>query len=116
METKETLLPIGICPHEPRATLDIDPDEILRDALLACTGPGDAEPACRHVLDTWTPRFVIWDSSLGKHRTAKPSEVQATCEAIYFDSESDFAQPTLAALYLIWEAANSYAQESNLGA
>lgn len=108
-------LPISICPHEPRASLDVDREDIpesLIEDLEDCTGPGDAEPACRHVLDTWSPRFTIWDSSLGKHRTAKPSEVQRTAEAIYFDSDSDFANPTTAALYLVWQAASDFVENA----
>lgn len=110
-------LEIEICPIEPRASLadDIGDNMRLASDMLDCTRSGDVEPACRHVLATWSPRFIIADPTLGfKRRTAKPSEVQATAEAIYYDHEKgEFADMTKASLYLIWESASQYAIEES---
>lgn len=104
-------LKIEICPYEPRTSLCdvVERDSALADDLLDCTGSGDAEPACKYVLDTWEPIFWTWDSKAREHRLALPSEIQATCEAIYFEHEpGEFADMAKASLYLIWDAANGF--------
>ena len=115
MDVKETFLEVEICPFEPRAGvfMDIERDSVLAQDLLDCCASGDAEPACQYVLDVWTPVFVISDRSLGyARRPARPSEIQATCEAIYHDHDKgEFANMSKASLYLIWEAAHLYEQE-----
>lgn len=108
-------LPIEICPFEPRTGIGADVGALpvkLREDLLDCTGSGDAEPACQFVLDTWSPRFTTYDRALKEFRTAKPSEIQATCEAIYHDHEKgEFADMRKAALYLIWDVAHGLQDE-----
>lgn len=41
-----------------------------------------------------------------KNRFATADEKAATCRAIYFDSDSDFSDETIAESYLVWEAAS----------
>lgn len=105
---------IEICPHEPRAGVaqTIERDSAIADDLIDCTRAGDAEPAAQWILDTWNPVFTVWDPALKEYRIAKPSEIQSTCEHLYFDHEpGEFADQSKAALYLIWEAAGQYQQE-----
>jgi hypothetical protein len=104
-------LPISICPAEPRANVDCDVSDSMSQDLLDCTGPGDAEPACRYVMQAYDLAFTIWDSAERKHRTATPAEIGATCRAIYFDSDSDFDDLDTCAMYLVWEVAANYEQE-----
>jgi len=86
--------------------------EMLAD-LLDCCASGDCEDACRYVLSEYQPEFRIvrcvdktcnpWKFENG---IATAEEKQATCEAIYFESESDFSDEDLAEVYLIWQAAD----------
>ncbi len=106
-------LVISICPNEPRATVEVATPAAMLD-LANCIVPGDAGPALRHVLAEHNPRFTITarrdagSANPGyETRTATPAEMQAACEAIYFESESDFTDSETAALHLLWQAADT---------
>lgn len=106
---------IEICPMEPRAGACLaNGDEISSNATIAahmadCRTSGDCQDACEFVLDHIGVQFRIAARNASgdyENRLATESEMQATCEAIYFDSESDFSDNRLAAIYLVWNAAN----------
>jgi hypothetical protein len=82
--------------------------------MLDCTKGGDVEDACLYILSAFNPDFrVIAKDSSGSYvnRPATDEELQQTCEAIYFDSETDFSDVATAKVYLIWEAASSVESE-----
>jgi hypothetical protein len=109
------MLKIEICPQEPRATI-VDCPEQWESDILDCTGPGDAESACRYVLEQIGVEFwTIARNASGQYenRKATKQEIENTCTHIYFDSESDFSDMETAALYLIWEAANNHAYDKD---
>jgi hypothetical protein len=56
--------------------------------LRDCIKTGDCQQAC------------------DENRLATDSEMKATCEAIYFESDSDFTDMRLAQIYLVWDAAS----------
>lgn len=107
---------IEICPREPRASAcladgrDVSADPRISAALADCRASGDCQPACEHVRDAIGVDFrIIARDASGAYvnRAATDAEMQATCEAIYFDSEpNEFAARDKAATYLIWEAAS----------
>jgi hypothetical protein len=85
--------------------------------LLDCVKSGDCEEACAFIRDCIQPDFRITtkDSSGNYYnRLATDSELESCARSIYFESESDFADPDTAKLYLIWEAATQvqYEKES----
>jgi hypothetical protein len=101
---------IEICPHEPRASImsmtgaDVSQDDDIAD----CRASGDCEPACEYVRDSLGVEFrIVARDASGKYenRLASDAEMQATCEAIYFESDSDFTDRDTCATYLIWDAA-----------
>lgn len=105
---------IEICPNEPRASACLaNGGEISSDATIAahmadCNASGDCEPACLFILDHIGVEFrIVARNANGQYenRLATESEMRATCESIYFESDSDFSDNRLAATYLIWEAA-----------
>ena len=106
-------LVIEICPNEPRATMctmrgdDIAGSQWESD-IADCRASGDCQDACEYVLDDIGVKFeIIAQDESGKYvsRDATPAEKQATCEAIYFESETDFSDERWADIYLVWEAA-----------
>ena len=102
------MLIIEICPHEPRAMFCNVSDDTRQD-VLDCTKSGDAQPACDYIRDHIGVEFrIVAKDSNGKYenRIATDQEKQATAESIYFESETDFSDVSLAETYLIWEAAN----------
>lgn len=111
---------IEVCPREPRASICLadgrecrDDETVYRD-LMDCTGSGDAEPACRYILENYDVDFrIVKRNAAGDYENvpASPEEMQATCRAIYSDSDRDFSEDDWAAIYLVWEAACS--EESN---
>ena len=112
---------IEISPIEPRATaclmdgseIATNPD-ILSD-MNDCNASGDCQEACEYVRDQIGIEFriVAIDPATGKYknRLATDNEMQATCEAIYFDSETDFSDSDTAKSYLIWQAASDLESE-----
>jgi hypothetical protein len=110
---------IEICPFSPHAVACTDKGESIvgseyESDMNDCTKGGDAESACQYVLDTFPISFrVIAKDYNGNYqnRPATDKEMQLTCEGIYFDSESDFSDISLAKLYLVWEAANGVESE-----
>jgi hypothetical protein len=112
---------IEICPREPRASACLpDGREVSEDPATAadlayCTQPGDCEPFCEYVRDRvgvdW--RIVARnDAGEYENREATDAEMQATCEAIYFDSSTDFTDRDTCETYLIWEAAHDARQST----
>lgn len=102
------MLVIEICPNEPRAEF-VDVSEYVDD-IADCTASGDCEPACAYVRDHIGVQFrIIAKNDRGEYenRIATDSEIERTARAIYFDSDSDFSDMRLAALYLIWDAAHN---------
>ena len=100
-------LQIEICPSEPRAMF-VDVSSYAND-IADCTGPGDAEEACAYIRDVIGVTFhIIARNANGEYenRQATDEEIEATARAIYFESDSDFSDQDIAALYLIWEAAH----------
>lgn len=111
---------IEVSPAEPRASICLadgrecrDDETVYRD-LMDCTGSGDAEPACRYVLESYEVEFrIVARNASGEYenRLATDDEKAETCRAIYFDSETDFDDSEWADIYLVWEAANG--EQSN---
>jgi len=99
--------------HESVSACRKNGTEISRRSKLfsdldACTGSGDAEPSCRYVLDAHKPEFRIVKRIDGEYKNvlATPDDKREVCEAIYFDSESNFDDESICDLYLVWEAAH----------
>ena len=108
-------LVIEICPNEPRADF-VDVSGYTRD-IADCTASGDCEPACAYVRDHIGVQFrTIAKNDRGEYenRLATDSEIERTARAIYFDSESDFSDTNVAALYLIWNAAHNAESDEEL--
>lgn len=108
---------IEISPDEPRASACLmDGSEVTADievyrAMRDCIKGGDAEPACTYVRDQLGVEFrIVAKDAAGayENRLATDAELQATCEAIYFESETDFSEQARAQAYLIWEAAMEF--------
>jgi hypothetical protein len=77
--------------------------------LRDCIKTGDCQQACEYVLDHIGVTFcIVAKDNAGKYenRLATDSEMKATCEAIYFESDSDFTDMRLAQIYLVWDAAS----------
>lgn len=105
---------IQVCPREPAVTaclmngLEVREDPEVFDALADCNRGGDVEPACDYVRSEIGVEFrIVALNSAGKYenRLATDAEKEATARAIYFESESDFADPHTCENFLIWEAA-----------
>jgi hypothetical protein len=102
---------IEICPREPRASFCDVPEDIAPD-VLDCTRSGDCEPACEYVRRHLRPEFrIVARNAAGEYenRLATDDEITETARAIYFETE--FRDVEHAEMYLIWDAANGYAQE-----
>ena len=116
-------LTIEICPREPRANLCLANGESVIDSdhwqdIQDCAAPGDAEPACSYIRDRIGVDFrIVARNAAGayENRAATAQEMADTARAIYFDSEADFDDSSVAALYLIWDAACSAVEESRYG-
>jgi len=80
--------------------------ELLSD-LHDCCSSGDCEDSCLYVINQHKPEFRIVKMIDGEYQNviASPEDKQAICETIYFESESDFSDESLAELYIVWEAA-----------
>lgn len=103
---------IEICPNEPRASIcGMNGESVANDSNIAdCRASGDCQPACEFVRDSLGVEFRIVarnESGNYENRLATDSELTATAQAIYFDSESDFTDIDTAKMYLIWDAAHS---------
>lgn len=107
---------IEICPAEPCASAclmdgrEVSEDSAVADALADCRASGDCQPACEYVRDTLGVDFrIVARNAAGEYenRAATAEEKQATAEAIYFESETDFSDERTAETYLIWDAACS---------
>lgn len=106
---------IEVCPREPRASVclmsgaDVSHDPEVSEHLADCRRSGDCEEACRFVLDHVGVEFrTVARNAAGKYenRLATAEEKEATCRAIYSESDSDFSDESLAETYLVWEAAS----------
>lgn len=106
---------IEICPREPRASAclingdEIETDPDILQHLEDCNRSGDCEPACRYILEQLGVEFrIVALNASGEYenRFATADEKADTCRAIYFDSDSDFSDESLAESYLVWEAAS----------
>ncbi len=113
---------IEICPVEPRTSACLmNGDEVSSDPEVAqhladCNASGDCEDACLYVVRHVGVEFriVARDASgASVNRLATPEEKEATCRAIYFDSESDFSDETTADTYLVWDAARDAGDTSD---
>lgn len=107
IQDKSFIIEIG---HEHASACTLEGDalsgELLED-MLDCNKSGDCESACQYVLDTYSPAFRIVKEIGGEYQNvlASAEDKQAVCEAIYFESESDFTDESLSELYLVWESA-----------
>ncbi len=109
---------IEICPHEPRASActqdgaEIRTHELFQD-WLDCNASGDAEEACKYVLSLGVDFRIVARTPSGgyENRLATESEISDTCRTIYFESESDFDDPDICRMYLVWEAASEFQGE-----
>lgn len=75
--------------------------------ILDCVSSGDCQGACEYVLDQIGVEFcIVAKNAAGdyENRQATPAEKQATCETIYFESETDYSGERWADIYLTWEA------------
>lgn len=106
---------IEISPREPRAEVYLANGESVKGSeyesdLLDCIASGDVQEACEYVRDQIGVEFriVAINPETGEYenRLATAAEKAETCRAIYFDSEADFSDESIADLYLIWEAAS----------
>jgi len=100
---------IEISPLEPRASIcGMEGQDVSQDPdIMDCRAGGDCEPACEYVRDQLGVEFRIVARNVSgeyENRLATDAEMQATCEAIYFESETDFTDRDTCATYLIWEA------------
>jgi hypothetical protein len=112
--SRSAALIIEICPREPRTSACLmNGDEVATDPEVAqhladCNASGDCEDACRYVLRHVGVEFrTVARNAAGQYenRLATDDEKAATCRAIYFDSDTDFSDPSMAELYLVWDAA-----------
>ena len=89
---------------------EVSVDEEVSTALAHCRASGDVEEACAYVRDHLGVDFrtIARNEATGEYenREASGEEKQAACEAIYFESSTDFSDEGNAELYLIWEAAS----------
>jgi len=97
--------------HEYAYACTLSGDELsgdMREAMLDCIKTGDCEEACRYVLEVYSPQFRVVKKVDGEYRNvlASTEDKREVCEAIYYDSESDFQDEDSADLYLVWEAAS----------
>jgi len=77
--------------------------------LADCCASGDCEDACRYILANYSVDWrVVKKCEDGNFHnvTATSYDKRKVCEAIYFESESDFSDEQLAEVYLIWQAAS----------
>lgn len=107
---------IEICPNEPRASImDMQGESVATNQDIAdCRASGDCQEACEYVRDVLGVEFRIVardESGNYQNRLATDDELTATARAIYFESESDFADSDTAKMYLIWDAANGCADD-----
>ncbi len=112
---------IEICPNGGHASPCTMQGESLRGSafesdMADCNSSGDCEPACRYMLQNYAIQFrIVAKDESGKYenRLATDSELQETCQTIYFESESDFSDPELCKIYLIWQAVSEMEGESD---
>jgi hypothetical protein len=90
---------------------DLEGDQLYD--MLDCAGPGDAEPACHFILETYNPQFRITKEVDGEYQNviASAEDKREVCEEIFGDSDSDFSDELTCNLYLVWEAAYSCERE-----
>lgn len=85
-----------------------------KGAIDDCCASGDNEDACEYIRDTIGVDWCIVAKDANgeyENREATAAEKQEVCEAIYYDSETDFSNEALAETYLIWYAAASAQNE-----
>ena len=118
MSNPQTFI-IEICPSEGATSVcrlngaRVSPKSTLFTDLADCCKSGDCREACRHVLTTYRPQFRtvrrMPDNASGgrvyANVLASDAELQACCETIYFESNTDFADRDNCELYLVWNAA-----------
>ncbi len=76
--------------------------------LVDCCKSGDSQKPCEYVISEHLPEFRIIKMIDSKYENviASHADKSATCKAIYFESESDFAgNEHLCEIYLIWQGA-----------
>lgn len=81
--------------------------------LAACTKSGDAEPACRYIIEKYKPEFKIMRKVNDNYiyEVATHNDKIATCKRIYFESNTDFPKSEESCdLYLVWDAAHQLFQ------
>ncbi len=106
---------IEVCPKEPSARI-CGPrgGSVSRHIdVLDCTRSGDCEDPCRYLLSLGVDFRIVARNDKGEYenRKATDQEITDTAKAIYFESESDFSDPELARVYLIWSATDSARDE-----
>lgn len=115
---------IEICPREPRASACLMngesywSDQDVANDMRDCNASGDCQPACEYVRDVLGVEFrIIARNAAGEYenRLATAEEKEATCRAIYFESETDFSDESKAETYLIWEAASESEPDDSEG-
>ena len=76
--------------------------------LMDCCASRDVEDACKSFNDEHSIDWrIVKRCEDGEYHnvTATTYDKQKLCEHIYFESESDFSDESLAELYLIWQVA-----------
>ena len=107
------MLIIEICPIEPRADFACDISQWESD-IRDCTRPGDCLSACEYLRDQIGVQFrIVARNASGEYedRIATGFEIEDTARAIYFESDADFSDMSIASTYLIWDAAHSAIEE-----
>ncbi len=82
--------------------------EMLWD-MNDCNGSGDAEPACKYILEIYKPEFRIVRNVGGEFQNvvASKEEKLQVCREIYGGSDTYFTDEDNANLYLVWAAASN---------
>lgn len=108
VQTGSFIIEISLCGSVTCCTHD--GNELVGEMLSEmndCNRSGDAEPACRYILDTYKPEFRIVRNVAGKYLNviASKEEKSQVCRVIYGGSETNFNDEDNANLYLVWAAA-----------
>lgn len=95
---------------------EITPSHPVWDDLADCCTSGDCEDACQFVIDQVGVEFrcIGRNANNGvENRLAIDADLQQVCEAIYFESDTDFSDRDNAELYAVWQAANNIIEDHN---